>query len=159
MSQRDKLLAILGVKRAGFVRPAKGSCTSPFGPRELIPGTTENHNGIDIANSQGTPIIAMADGKVIRTQDNDPEYDKKPLAEKSIAVQALWGNLIVLQHKNNVTSWYAHMVEKKVKMGEKVLKGQQIGLMGTTGRSTGSHLHLTVKKDNRAVDPAEFFEV
>ncbi len=113
--------------------------TSPFGWRW---GGSDFHEGIDIAVAEGTPLIAVADGTVLRTGYND-----------------LSGNYVVLEHPQfNMTSHYAHLSRVIVRKGQKVKKGQVIGYSGNTGRSTGPHLHFGLKRYGYWVDPMEYFE-
>ena len=113
--------------------------TSPFGWRW---GGSDFHEGIDIAVPLGTPLVAVADGKVLKAGYNN-----------------LSGNYVVLEHPQwNMTSHYAHMSKIFVKPGQKVKKGEVIGLSGNTGRSTGPHLHFGLKRYGYWVDPMPYFE-
>ena len=89
------------------------------------------HNGVDLADSIGTPIFAVADGEVIiaRTSGWNGGY----------------GRYIVVSHANGTQTLYAHLSELEVSVGDSVAKGQTIGLMGSSGESTGSHLHFEVR--------------
>jgi murein DD-endopeptidase MepM/ murein hydrolase activator NlpD len=98
------------------------------------------HKGMDIRAPKGTPIYAAADGTVIKSGSFDG-----------------WGNLVVLQHGDLYTTYYAHMNEIKIEAGKQVKKGAVIGTVGTTGRSTGDHLHYEVRKDGENVDPKDYF--
>lgn len=107
---------------------------SPFGPREYHPVTGEPgkmHNGIDVSAGGGTDIYAVQDGKVIRS-----DY------------AGGYGNLIVIQHDGGYQTYYAHMQRKGVASGTEVKAGDRIGPVGTTGGSTGNHLHFEIRKDN-----------
>ncbi|WP_082233373.1 murein hydrolase activator EnvC family protein [Halobacillus massiliensis] len=107
-----------------FIRPAAGPVTSEMGARW---GTT--HAGIDIGGN-GTPIVAAADGQVLRSY-----------------YSSSYGNVVYLTHYIDgkiYTTVYAHMQNRKVSSGDTVSQGQQLGLMGTTGNSTGPHLHFEV---------------
>ena len=102
----------------------------------------EFHRGIDLAASEGTPIVASKAGKVL-------------IAESHYS----WGNYVVLQHDNGETTLYAHQRNFAVNAGERVEQGQTIGFVGSTGNSTGSHLHFELCLDStlaveRLVDPA-----
>ena len=90
-------------------------------------GPTEFHRGIDIANALGTPVRATADGVV-----------------KLASWQGGYGRLVVLDHGHGFLTFYGHNSELKVKPGDHVKRGQVISLMGTSGRSTGYHLHYEV---------------
>ncbi|WP_232713520.1 murein hydrolase activator EnvC family protein [Bacillus xiapuensis] len=130
------------VSGGSFMRPAQGIVSSGYGMRSL-----GNHKGIDIANTVSVPIVAAADGQVIRSYYSNS-----------------YGNAIFISHNINgkvYTTVYAHMSERVVQGGS-VSKGQVIGYMGNTGQSTGQHLHFeihegpwTVSKQH-AVDPRKY---
>ncbi|WP_288394285.1 peptidoglycan DD-metalloendopeptidase family protein [uncultured Vagococcus sp.] len=102
--------------------------TSPYGYRDWsIAGGGEFHNGIDFAGNSSTPILATMDGTVVHA-----------------SMIASYGNCTVIQHPNGKYSLYAHQSSIGVRVGQKVKVGQQIGLMGTTGDSTGVHLHFCI---------------
>jgi murein DD-endopeptidase MepM/ murein hydrolase activator NlpD len=98
------------------------------------------HAGIDLAGPVGTPIYATADGTVTEAAYNDGGY----------------GNLIKLDHGRGIETRYGHLSAFNVRPGDRVKRGQMIGRMGSTGRSTGSHLHYEVRIDGRAVNPIPF---
>jgi murein DD-endopeptidase MepM/ murein hydrolase activator NlpD len=100
------------------------------------------HPGIDLAGAYGTPIYATADGTVLRAGWNSGGY----------------GNLVELDHGRGITTRYGHMSAILVHAGEHVTRGQQIGRMGSTGRSTGNHLHYEVRIDGRPVNPIPFMK-
>ncbi|OTO82759.1 N-acetylmuramoyl-L-alanine amidase [Enterococcus faecium] len=109
-----------------------------FGERE-----GEFHRGLDLAASQGEPIYASKAGTVIKA-----EYHPS------------WGNVVVIQHEDGTTSLYAHQQEYQVKVDDTVKQGEVIGYVGSTGNSTGSHLHYEICKDNslsqsQLIDPKE----
>ncbi|HIW79845.1 MAG TPA: M23 family metallopeptidase [Candidatus Bilophila faecipullorum] len=123
--------------RGPFVRPVPGVVTSAFGGKRMFNGEARSyHRGVDLRGAQGTPIKAMADGKVLIAQN-----------------MYFAGNTVYLDHGQGVISTYAHMSRLDVKPGESVKAGQQIGLVGATGRVTGPHLHLGVNILGVAVDP------
>jgi murein DD-endopeptidase MepM/ murein hydrolase activator NlpD len=97
------------------------------------------HSGFDIAGNFDDPVYVTADGTVISSG-----YDK------------LHGNNIVVSHSKSLRTWYMHLNKSLVSEGDHVTKGQQIGLLGSTGRSTGPHLHYEVKKDGVSVDPEPY---
>lgn len=101
-----------------------------------ITGKPENHNGLDMAAPGGTPIYAAASGIVI-----DSKYSSS------------WGNVIQIDHGGGLVTLYAHCSYRGVEKGQTVAAGQQIGKVGTTGWSTGNHLHFTVYKNGVAVNP------
>ncbi|MHA6722346.1 M23 family metallopeptidase [Sphingomonas sp. RS2018] len=114
--------------------------TSNFGVRsDPFRGTAAMHAGVDIPGKVGTPIYATADGMVLR-------------AERAGG----YGNLVELNHGKGIETRYGHLSKILVQPNTKVVKGQLIGLMGSTGRSTGSHLHYEVRVDGRAINPAPF---
>ena len=123
--------------RGTFLRPVPGVVTSAFGGRRMFNGELRSyHRGVDLRGAQGTPIKAMADGKVAIAQN-----------------MYFAGNTVYIDHGQGVISSYAHMSRLDVKPGETVKAGQQIGLVGATGRVTGPHLHLGVNILGVAVDP------
>jgi murein DD-endopeptidase MepM/ murein hydrolase activator NlpD len=103
--------------------PTRGVFTSPYGWR-----WGRMHKGIDIANSVGTPIVAAQSGRVTFAGWDDGGY----------------GYLVEITHEDGARSLYAHHSRILVQVGEEVVQGQQIGLMGSTGRSTGPHLHFEI---------------
>ncbi|MGQ7276959.1 M23 family metallopeptidase [Brevibacillus thermoruber] len=125
-----------------FLMPAQGRLTTPFGYQRVVNGKAANrHAAIDIANKTGTPIAASNNGKVV-------------LAESLY----LTGNTIIIDHGLNVFSIYAHLSRLDVKTGDMVKRGQIIGRMGSTGFSTGPHLHYGMLIGNTYVNPQPFFE-
>ncbi|MBN1524768.1 MAG: M23 family metallopeptidase [Spirochaetales bacterium] len=120
-----------------FVWPAVGRISSPFGPRiSPISGTWHNHNGIDIQNKQGTTIVAARSGRVVKVDYNNT-----------------YGNFIIIEHDEGFQTLYGHLYKVLVKRNEYVQQNQKIGLMGTTGASTGPHLHFSIYTKSGAVDP------
>lgn len=116
--------------------------TSSFGTRsDPFNGKRRMHQGIDIPGPVGTPIYATADGIVSR-------------AERAGG----YGNLIQLNHGNGLETRYGHLSRIYVQANERVRRGQLIGLMGSTGRSTGSHLHYEVRIAGNAVNPTPYLE-
>jgi murein DD-endopeptidase MepM/ murein hydrolase activator NlpD len=115
--------------------PARGVFTSGYGWR-----WGRMHKGIDIANSTGTPIIAVQNGRVTFAGWSDGGY----------------GYLVEISHEDGSRSLYAHQSRILVQEGEEVRQGQQIGLMGSTGRSTGPHLHFEIHSPGYgAINPLE----
>ena len=114
--------------------------TSNFGIRsDPFRGTAAMHAGVDIPGPVGTPIYATADGTVDR-------------AERSGG----YGNLVEIDHGKGIATRYGHLSKILVASGEHIHRGQLIALMGSTGRSTGPHLHYEVRIDGHAVNPAPF---
>lgn len=121
-----------------FIWPARGVLTSGFGPR-----WGRMHRGIDIAAPVGTPIYAAAAGVVTYSQWNDGGY----------------GNLVEIRHADGTLTLYAHNHRNLVRVGQYVEQGQQIAEMGSTGRSTGPHLHFEIHLPGRgAVNPMIFLQ-
>ena len=113
---------------------------SGFGPRlHPVFKVMRMHNGIDFTAKSGTPIIATGDGTVHR-------------AERAGG----FGNLVVIRHGNGYETYYAHMSKINVKKGEKVERGQVIGLVGSTGTSTAPHCHYEVHFHGKPVNPLSF---
>jgi murein DD-endopeptidase MepM/ murein hydrolase activator NlpD len=124
-----------------FGIPAEGIRTSPFGVGRSYQGRpiSNYHGGIDMAALEGTGIFAPANGIVIMAE---------PLFVR--------GNVIIIDHGVGVYTLYFHLSELYVQLGESVARGDLIGLMGTTGLSTGSHLHWEVRLGEIFVDPDEW---
>ena len=129
----------------GFIRPVEGGVlTSVFGSQRILNGVPRNaHNGLDIAAPTGTPVYAMADG-IVRLAADNFYYS---------------GNFIILDHGQGLNSSYLHLSNKDVKEGDFVKKGQKIGEIGTTGRSTGPHLHWSVQWFGKRTDPALLLKI
>ncbi|MBK5251975.1 MAG: M23 family metallopeptidase [Peptostreptococcaceae bacterium] len=120
-----------------FIMPVEGRISTPFGARRTLNGDYGYiHSGIDLANKKGTPILAANSGKVV-------------LAE----VQSLTGNTIVIDHGRGLFTLYAHLEAMSVAIGDNVNRGQEIGAMGSTGFSTGSHLHFETQLMGVYIDP------
>ena len=118
----------------------KGIRSSGFGNRiDPILGIERAHGGIDIACPYGTNVLAALGGRVTKT-GSDSEL----------------GNFIIIVHSDNRETIYGHLSEIKVKAGQFVAPRDIIGKVGSSGRSTGSHLHFALKKDGRLVDPQKW---
>ena len=130
-----------GAGPVGARLPVRGRLTSDFGWRtHPISGHRHHHDGIDIAAETGTRIDAARSGVV------------------QFAGQARgYGNLVIIDHGDGLTSRYAHCEELSVVEGEQVRAGQAVATVGSTGRSTGPHLHFELRQDDESVDPREFF--
>ncbi len=126
---------INGIRLASV--PVSGTISSRFGVRSSLRRST--HTGLDIACSQGTPIKVTADGTVI-----------------SAAQAGAYGNLVKVSHGNGLETWYAHTSKMFVKAGQPVKAGDVIAAVGTTGNSTGPHLHLEIRINGQAVNPQQY---
>ncbi|MEO6247241.1 MAG: M23 family metallopeptidase [Sphingomicrobium sp.] len=138
-SLQDGVIAVPSdkpVKTAASFTSGFGVRTDPFEARAAM------HPGIDLAGPIGTPIYATADGVVMRAGWNSGGY----------------GNLVELDHGKGIATRYGHMSAILVSAGQHITRGQQIGRMGSTGRSTGSHLHYEVRVDGRPVNPIPFMK-
>jgi murein DD-endopeptidase MepM/ murein hydrolase activator NlpD len=124
-----------------FRNPAIGKdVTSPFGNRrDPFLGRIALHSGIDFRFSPGERIRPTAPGKVI-----------------SAGWTGGYGNMVEIDHGNGISTRYGHMSQVLVKVGDTVDRDDVIGLAGSTGRSTGTHLHYEVRQDGHAVDPVYF---
>lgn len=125
-------------------KPVKTAAfTSGYGVRsDPFRGGAAMHAGIDLAGPHGTPIYATADGTVTNAGWNSGGY----------------GNLIKVDHGRGIETRYGHLAQMFVRDGQQVKRGQVIGRMGSTGRSTGNHLHYEVRIDGRAVNPIPFMK-
>jgi murein DD-endopeptidase MepM/ murein hydrolase activator NlpD len=135
--------ACFGVKpqagggRSGMLTPVNGVLTSRFGPRtHPILKTVKVHKGVDWAAPTGTPIHAAFDGTISYAGDGGG-----------------YGNLVKIGHANGFETRYAHLNKFEIAQGAKVRAGDLIGRVGTTGRSTGPHLHFELYLNGKAVDP------
>jgi len=118
----------------------KGWTSSYFGKRaDPFTGKIAMHKGMDFAGKEGSGIVAVANGVVTWAGDR---YG--------------YGNLIEINHGNGYTTRYGHNAKLLVEVGDSVEKGQIISLMGSTGRSTGPHVHFEVLKNDRQINPAKF---
>ncbi len=128
------------LKAAGQLRmPVQGTLTSPFGPRiSPISGREETHEGMDLAAPEGSPVAAAKSGVVAFAGERGG-----------------YGNLVVLEHGDGTSTWYGHLSEIEVTEGQRVDAGQTLALVGSTGDSTGPHLHFELRDaSGRPVDPA-----
>lgn len=125
-----------------FHRPVDGKTTSAYGLQRMLNGKSKNpHRGLDFRASSGTAVKAVAQGRVI-------------LAESHYYA----GNSMYIDHGNGVISLYFHLNRFEVFQGDIVKRGQIVARSGSTGRSTGPHLHLSVSVQGRLVDPAPLFK-
>ncbi len=141
----DSIFTILNDKRSLLdstpsIWPVKGWVTSEFGYRvDPFTGRQELHEGLDIAARFGTPVLATADGIVVYAK-----YERS------------FGNTVIIEHGYGFSTLYAHLAEVYVQPGQRVERGQVVGAVGNTGRSTGPHLHYEVRKNGVPVDPRDY---
>ncbi|WP_340247308.1 DUF5930 domain-containing protein [Sulfitobacter pontiacus] len=145
LSQMDKLnMYRIAAQKAPFASPLKSSFrfSSPYGyRRDPKTGGRRMHSGTDFAAGMGTPIYATAEGVVTHA-----------------GWSSGYGRLVKIQHEFGVETRYAHQSKLRVKVGQRVSRGQRIGDMGTSGRSTGVHLHYEVRVGGKAVNPMIFIK-
>lgn len=129
------------MRKIVFEAPVKGRpINSRFGVRKLaIEAKARAHKGVDIAAPTGTGVFTTAEGRVVRAGYQAGGY----------------GNFIEVKHPNGLSSVYAHLSRIDVHTGKKVAAGERIGLVGSTGYSTGPHLHFEVRRNGGQVDPAK----
>ena len=134
-SETEAIADINGVKIATL--PITGVISSRYGVSSRIRSST--HTGLDIAANTGTPIKVIADGTIIS-------------AERTGA----YGNLVKVDHGNGLESWYAHTSKMYVTEGQEVKAGDVIAAVGSTGNSTGPHLHLEIRINGQHIDPQKY---
>lgn len=134
------------IKKKGFLSsipslwPVKGSLSGGFGfSEDSATGKTKMHTGIDISTSTGSSVISPSDG-IIEFCD----------------VYGGYGNLIVVNHGNNIKTWHGHLNNFRVKLNDKIRRGQIIGTVGMTGRTTGPHLHYEIRIYGIPVNPLKY---
>lgn len=126
-----------------FVAPAEAAISDVFASERIFNGKTSSpHLGLDFRVPSGTPVEAMNDGTVLLAR---PLYFE--------------GNFVVLDHGQGLLTLYLHLSEFKVKEGDLVKRGQEIGLSGGTGRATGPHLHVAVRWQGTYLDPAQLMRL
>lgn len=133
--QRRKEQTVNGVYLA--VKPISGTITSRFGNRESI--RSHAHTGLDIAAPKGTPIKAAASGKVIWS-----------------GYKGSYGNLVKIDSGNGVVAYYGHCSKLYAKVGQQVKAGDVIAAVGSTGNSTGNHLHFEIQLNGQCVNPQNY---
>ncbi len=137
-----------GTVRAFFLTPTfrfplpEGVVTSTFGMRKNpVTGNLVFHHGVDLAAPQGTPVLACADGTAISTGYHD-----------------VYGYYILLRHEGNRESLYGHLSHRKIELHDTVKSGTIIGNVGSTGQSTGPHLHFEIHENGVPKNPAGFLQ-
>jgi murein DD-endopeptidase MepM/ murein hydrolase activator NlpD len=129
--------------RGAFCKPVNGEVIGPFGRASIINGMPRApHSGVDLRAQRGTPVLAMNDGKVVLVAD-----------------QFFTGRCVVIDHGGAIQSMYFHLDKVMVQEGAVVSKGQVIGLVGSTGRAEGPHLHLGVRVNGARVDPLDLLNI
>lgn len=127
-------------KREEWLSPVEGVITSACGERtNPILGKRENHNGLDIAVAEGTAVIAVKSGKVTE-----------------VRTSATYGKLLEYETTDGYTVMYAHLSKVLVREGEQVKQGQKVAESGNTGLSTGPHLHYSLWKGEKLLDPMDY---
>lgn len=119
--------------RAGYNSSSYGWRIDPFNGHKAF------HEGLDFPANTGAPILAAADG-IVSAADQTPDY----------------GNIVKINHGSGLETRYAHASKILVKVGERVTKGQQVALVGNTGRSTGPHLHYEIRLNGNPLDPRQY---
>ncbi len=123
--------------RGAFIRPVDGDVTTPFGVRRILNDQPRSpHSGVDLRAPEGTPIHACNDGMVVL-----------------VGEMFFSGKSVVLDHGFGMYSMYFHLSEARVQEGEAIPRGAVIGLVGSTGRASGPHLHWGVRLNGARVDP------
>ncbi|MFP3041586.1 M23 family metallopeptidase [Treponema primitia] len=123
-----------------FIYPIRGALSSPYGWRnDPISGARRYHAALDLAAGLGTPVKASLDGKVA-----------------TVGLNSVYGKYIILSHSNGFQTLYAHLNTTSVTQGSYIYQGGKIGEVGSTGYSTGPHLHFAVYKNGKPVNPLEF---
>ncbi len=133
--EKNAIADINGIKLATL--PVTGTISSRYGVRSRI--RRSNHTGLDIAATTGTPIKVMADGVVTNA-----------------SYSGSYGNLVKVDHGNGVETWYAHTSKMYVKKGQEVKAGDEIATVGSTGNSTGPHLHLEIRLNGEHINPQKY---
>ena len=126
---------------ANFIKPVNGYITSAYGEREATEIISANHAGVDIGANSGTEIVASMSGTV-ELVSNYGDY----------------GNHLKITN-GEITTLYAHCSSILVKQGDYINQGQRIATVGTTGRTTGPHLHFEIRRNNKTVDPQKILEL
>ncbi len=142
----ENLIKLLEQKRnllasTPSIKPVDGWITSKFGYRASpFTGRKEFHSGVDISNRSGTKIVATANGRV------------------SYAAHKLYiGNMVMIDHGHGRITKYGHLKKILVKPGQEIKRGDVIGILGNTGRSTGPHVHYEVRLNGTPVNPLKYF--
>lgn len=144
LSGQDRDVSWRGIGPFEWPLPQNFTITSPFDERiDPITGAASFHTGTDIAAPAGTPILAAADGVVTIANSANPRHS--------------YGYYVKLQHEDGYETLYAHCSALCVTAGQEVQQGEVIGFVGSTGDSTGNHLHFEVREDGVQVDAMNYF--
>ena len=133
--EEARIPSVNGIKLA--VKPVSGTISSRYGVSSSLRRST--HTGLDIAAPSGTPIKAVSNGTVT-----------------SASYNGAYGNLVKVDHGNGVETWYAHTSKMYVSVGQKISAGDIIAAVGSTGNSTGPHLHLEIRINGQHVNPQNY---
>jgi murein DD-endopeptidase MepM/ murein hydrolase activator NlpD len=128
------------MREIAFHEPVKGfAVNSRYGTRRLAgEAAARAHKGVDFAAPRGTSVFAAAEGTVLRTGNQPTGY----------------GRFVEIRHPNGMTTLYAHLSRVDVRSGQELYSGERVGLVGSTGYSTGPHLHFEVKRNGAHVNPS-----
>ena len=137
---REPYIFNMGSLSGKMLWPVDGKISSPFGKWR----GSHKHQGIDIPMPAGTPIRAAKNGVVTRTGNNSTMGFRG------------YGNFVLMDHGGGIQTFYAHCLSVSVVQGQRVMQGQIIGYVGSTGRSTANHLHFEVRLNNTRVDPVPY---
>ncbi|WP_081111734.1 peptidoglycan DD-metalloendopeptidase family protein [Bdellovibrio bacteriovorus] len=147
--QNQGQLQKLPVGKTGYSFPVNAAIRSRFGGRkDPFTGRTSNHGGVDFAVRSGTSVGAIRSGTVVQVKNSCRTGDKR--------CGGGWGNHVIVDHGNGVRSVYAHLSSANVRVGSHVGLGTTIGKSGSTGRSTGPHLHLEMHVNGTKVNPLKY---
>lgn len=138
--KRDPFILNMGNLAGKMLWPVDGKVSSPFGKWR----GSHKHQGIDIPMPAGTPIRAARNGVISRTGNNSTMGFRG------------YGNFVLMDHGDGLQTFYAHCLSVAVVQGQRVMQGQIIGYVGSTGRSTANHLHFEVRVNNTKVDPMRY---
>lgn len=132
------------ISNTPFGWPLEGSISSSFGIRNnpISGNGTESHKGLDIRAPQGTPVQCTADGKVVFA-----------------GYMGDYGKLVIIRHGGDYETYYGHLSEIVVKEGQEVKANTLIGKVGSTGRSTGPHLHYEIHNKTKKINPKTFIDI
>lgn len=132
-------LADLDWGSAGYIMPVSGRLTSGFGWRNISVNGNRFHGGVDLAAHSGTPVKAARSGRVVRA-----------------GWWGSYGNAVAIEHIDGSETRYAHLNSVTVRAGQTVRQGDLVGTVGSTGASTGPHLHFEIRLAGLAVDPLPY---